>query len=70
MLNQFAVEIPTLPINQCYSLHILYPKGGLGRWGHQGRSLTGGGGPARVPNLRVCKHLFGWGGTRRRGRMN
>ena len=26
-------------------------------WGPQGRSLTGGGGLARVPNLRVCKHL-------------
>ena len=26
------------------------------RWGPQGRSITGGGGLARVPNLRVCKH--------------
>ena len=32
-----------------------------GRWGPQGRSTTGGGGLARVPNLRVCKHLFPWG---------
>ena len=27
-----------------------------GRWGPQGRRSTGGGGLARVPNLRVCKH--------------
>ena len=26
--------------------------------------------PARVPNLRVCKHLWSMGGTRRGGRMN
>ena len=31
--------------------------GMAGRWRVQGRSITGGGGPARVPNLRVCKHL-------------
>ena len=36
----------------------------------QGISKTGGGGPARVPNLRVCKHLTMWGGTRREWRMN
>ena len=36
-----------------------------GRWGPQGVGLTGGGGPARVPNLRVCKHLWSMGGTRR-----
>ena len=58
MLNQFAVEIPTLPINQCYSLHILHLKGWPGRWGPQGYRTTGGGGLARVPNLHVCKHLF------------
>ena len=28
-----------------------------GQGGHQGMSSTGGGGLARVPNLRVCKHL-------------
>ena len=28
-----------------------------GRWGPQGMRRTGGGGLARVPNLRVCKHL-------------
>ena len=28
-----------------------------GGWGPQGRCTTGGGGLARVPNLRVCKHL-------------
>ena len=33
-----------------------------GGWGPQGRSPTGGGGLARVPNLRVCKHptRTGW----------
>ena len=33
-----------------------------GRWGPQGRSTTGGGRLARVPNLRVCTHLsdMGW----------
>ena len=36
-----------------------------GGWGPQGRSATGGGGLARVPNLRVCKHLCNRGGTRR-----
>ena len=29
-----------------------------GGWGPQGRRLTGGGGLARVPNLRVCEHLL------------
>ena len=33
-------------------------------WGPQGMSATGGG-LARVPNLRVCKHHFSAGGTRR-----
>ena len=28
-----------------------------GGWGPQGVPSTGGGGPARVANLRVCKHL-------------
>ena len=29
--------------------------------GSQGMSATGGGGLARVPNLRVCKHqVLGW----------
>ena len=32
-----------------------------GGWGPQGRRTTGGGGLERVPNLRVCKHLFQWG---------
>ena len=32
-----------------------------GRWGHQGRRTTGGGGLARVPNLRVCEHPSQWG---------
>ena len=35
-----------------------------GRWARQGRSGTGCGGPARVPNLRVCCHPFLLGGTR------
>ena len=34
--------------------------------GSQGRSITGGGGLARVPNLRVCKFLCIAGGTRKR----
>ena len=38
--------------------------------GSQGMPSTGGGGLARVPNLRVCKHLLVSGGTRRGGRMN
>ena len=41
-----------------------------GGWGPQGRPITGGGGLARVPNLRVCRHLCATGGTRREGRMN
>ena len=41
-----------------------------GRWGPQGVTRTGGGWPARVPNLRVCKHIFCWSGTRRGGRAN
>ena len=32
-----------------------------GGWGHQGMSQTGGGGLARVPNLRVCKHPLVYG---------
>ena len=40
-----------------------------GRWGPQGTPPTGGGGPARVPNLRVCKHLLCFGcGTRTGGK--
>ena len=41
-----------------------------GGWGPQGKGLTGGGGLGRVPNLRVCKHLWSMGGTRREGGMN
>ena len=42
-----------------------------GGWGPQGMLTTGGDGLARVPNLRVCEHLFCFrGGTRRVGRMN
>ena len=37
--------------------HCTWPEG----WGPQGRRATGGGGLARVPNLRVCKHLYLWG---------
>ena len=36
----------------------------------RGMVPTGGGGPAKAPNLRVCKHLFGLGGTRMERRMN
>ena len=32
-------------------------EGGKGRWSPHGRPSTGGGGLARVPNLRVCKHV-------------
>ena len=32
--------------------------GSPGGWGPQGRPRTGGGGLARVPNLRVCDHPF------------
>ena len=41
-----------------FFLSISWPGG----WGPQGRAETGGGGLARVPNLRVCKHLLteGW----------
>ena len=39
-----------------------------GGWGPQGMSITGGGGLAKVPNLRVCEHPFtSWSGTRRGG---
>ena len=41
-----------------------------GGWGPQGRASTDGGGFARVPNLRVCKHPDWRCGTRRGGRMN
>ena len=43
---------------------------GQGDGGPQGMSITGGGGLARVPNVRVCYHLSCWGGTCRGGRMN
>ena len=33
---------------------------GPGGWGPQGRRSTGGGGLARVPNLRVCEHPLDW----------
>ena len=36
--------------------------------GPQGKSVTGGGGLARVPNLHVCKHPWWPGGTRREGK--
>ena len=38
--------------------------------GPQGRTTTGGGGPATFPNLRVCKHLFQSGWHTQGGRMN
>ena len=37
-VNQFAVEIPTLPVNQCLSRNIRYLKGWPGRWGPKGMS--------------------------------
>ena len=46
---------------------IRWPEG----WGSQGMSKTGGGGPPRVPNLRVCKHFSTPGDTcREKGRIN
>ena len=50
--------------------HVTSPPGWPGGWGPQGMSRTGGGGLVRVPNLRVCQHLWAGGGTRRGGRMN
>ena len=43
-----------------------------GRWGPQSMPVTGGGGPARVPNLRVCKHLLiqGWHTQGEEGRID
>ena len=43
------------------TVFVLSACGWPGGWGPQGRSTTGGGGLARVPNLRVCKHLLGRG---------
>ena len=45
---------------------------GLGDGGHQGMPWTGGGGLVRVPNVRVCDHLFSirCGTRRREGWMN
>ena len=40
------------------------------RWGPEGRSITGGGGFVRYPNLRVCCHLWCRCGTRRWRRAN
>ena len=42
-----------------------------GEWGLQGVTFTGGGGPVKVPNLRVCKHpLVHRCDTRRERRVN
>ena len=41
------------------------PEAWPGRWGRQGLCSTGGGGLARVPNLRVCKTPLHGGGTRK-----
>ena len=49
------LDIPAEPATPCVAR----------RMGPQGRRPTGNGEPARVPNLRVCKHLCGWGGTER-----
>ena len=42
--------------------HKILSEGWPGGWCSQGMSRTGGGGPAMVPNLRVCKHFYfmGW----------
>ena len=51
---------------------ILLLTGWPGRWGPQGMSTTGGGGLARVPNLRVCEHPLSSGVAHagREGRIN
>ena len=41
-----------------------------GGWGLQGRPKTGGGGLARVPNLRVCEHPFNHWGWHTQGRKD
>ena len=46
------------------------PSGGQVDGGPQGMPLTGGGGLARVPNLRARAPFGLRGGTRRGGRMN
>ena len=38
-------------------LILKFRSGGQENWRPQGMPETRGGGPARVPNLRVCKHL-------------
>ena len=54
------LETPVAPAMPCKKLKIklAWPGG----WGLQGMRKTGGGGLARVPNLRVYYHLlsFGW----------
>ena len=52
--------------NFARSIIAKWTKAGPGGWGPQGMSLTSGGGPVRVRNLRVCKHLCIGGGTSRR----
>ena len=55
-----------LSVNKLARAVTKWTKAWPGRWVHQVMSLTGGGGPARIPNLRVCKHLLSMGRTRRR----
>ena len=62
---QDNVVIPSNFFQHIYHSGCAWPGG----WRPQGRRTTGGGGLARVPNLRVCEHPFtSWGGTRRRGK--
>ena len=63
MLNEVDIDfrIPGLPHCVVKQLRTVVFVNSLrrwtGGWGPKGRSSTGGGRLARVPNLRVCKHL-------------
>ena len=49
-------DVGLLGVSLSLSLNAPDIFGWPGRWGPQGPTRTGGGGLARVPNLRVCKH--------------
>ena len=64
--NHFLFRWSTSTLPEQHKHHWTWPGG----WGPQGVRPTGGGGLARVPNLRVCDHLFSDGGGTRRRRAN